>query len=1082
MGNASSSKQAAQSETPTFFTQEELNKVKSEFETGGVGKVQPLLEKKAKELDNTEVNIAVTGDTGAGKSTFINAMRGLRSKDEGAAAVGTTETTMEPTGYSHPTLPNVRYWDLPGIGSTRFTAGSYLMEMQFKKYDFFIIVSAGRFTESDANLAKEIKRLGKKFYFVRSKIDADLDSMKQERGEFDKVAEMEKIRSDCVSQLGKAGIPDPNVFLISSFKKNMYDFSRLMIKLGDDLPNIKESVFVLALPNFSVEIIHKKGEVLKGRIWMLAIIAGGVGAIPVPGLSAACNIGVLIGAIIFFRECLCLDDAARSRLAERKGKSMEELDAAAPSPLLGKITVDVIKWLCKAVVGVSTVATVAAALCFLPLVGSLFGAGSSFMMAYVIMSNALTLLTGTAITLLAVANCAHLIFTKVKEWRYICKKTNSLKPWMTTEVQRLLKERDLAHKSGNKELYSTARHNLKRGLKSAKMSYKEKIEDHFTSRDTARMWQGIHYLTNLRGSRDPPTAANTLLAEELNHFFARFERGPNERTSLQLDPANQPLTLQLEEVKRALRTVNANPHLELYVLLRFPETTQHSWFGKLDARVLRWIPRMTGLFNVEKLSPHSLGFGEAIQFKTYIKIKDYWVQELQCGNQCLFHRGSRLAQGGVQVPRPLPPPPGSAGTTGSSHRRDKDRQRRRMENASSSQQAAQSETPSYFTQEELNKLISKFKMGGVEKVQPRLEKKMKELDNTELNIAVTGDTGAGKSTLINAMRGLRSKDKGAAAVGTTETTMEPTGYSHPTLPNVRYWDLPGTGTKGFTAGSYLKKMQFKKYDFFIIVSAGRFTDNDVKLATGIKRLGKKFYFVRSKIDNDLHSMQQERGQFDEDKAEMEKIRSDCVSQLGKGGIPDPNVFLISSFRRSMYDFPRLMDALGDGLPNIKESAFILSLPNLSEEIIHKKGELLKKRIWMLAILAGGVGAIPVPGLSAACNMGILSGAIINFRECLCLDDAARSRLAERKGKSMDELDAAAPSPLLGKITVDVIKWLCKAIVGVSTVAAVVSYFPFVGSLFAAGTSFLVAYKVLDKALTLLIEISKKMHAVATGVA
>lgn len=87
--------------------------------------------------------------------------------------------------------------------------------------------------------------------------------------------------------------------------------------------------------------------------------------------------------------------------------------------------------------------------------------------------------------------------------------------------------------------------------------YKEKIEDHFTSRDTARIWQGIHHLTNLRGSRDPPTAANTSLAEELNHLFARFERGPNERTSLQLDPADQPLTLKLEEVKRALRIVNA---------------------------------------------------------------------------------------------------------------------------------------------------------------------------------------------------------------------------------------------------------------------------------------------------------------------------------------------------------------------------------------------------------------------------------------------------------------------------------------------------------------------------------------------
>ncbi|XP_032886851.1 interferon-inducible GTPase 5-like [Amblyraja radiata] len=400
------SQQGAQSETPTFFTQEELNKLNSEFETGGVERIRHLLEKKVKELDNTELNIAVTGDSGAGKSTLINAMRGLCSEDEGAAAVGTTETTMEPTGYSHPTLPNVRYWDLPGIGSTEFTAGSYLKKMQFKKYDFFIIVSAGRFTENDAKLAKEIKRLGKKFYFVRSKIDADLYSMRQQRDEFDEEAEMGKIRSDCVSQLGKAGIPDPNVFLISSFVKNMYDFYWLMKALADGLPNIKKSVFVLALPNDSVEVIRKKGEILKKRIWMLAILSGGVGAIPVPGLSAACDIGIVIGAIIYFRKCLCLDDAALRRLAERTGTSVEVLKDAVKSSLLGELTAPVILRLGLGVVAVA-VSVVEAFVYFIPGIGSIFGAGTSFGMTYWILNDALKLLMETAEKVLAVTKRAQ---------------------------------------------------------------------------------------------------------------------------------------------------------------------------------------------------------------------------------------------------------------------------------------------------------------------------------------------------------------------------------------------------------------------------------------------------------------------------------------------------------------------------------------------------------------------------------------------------------------------------------------------------------------------------------------------------
>ncbi|XP_041051479.1 T-cell-specific guanine nucleotide triphosphate-binding protein 2-like isoform X2 [Carcharodon carcharias] len=236
MGGASSSDEMARSSNTSNISQQEL---KSIYEKGRG--VTLLIQKRLNNLDNTEFNIAVTGESGAGKSTFINSMRGLRSGDEGAAETGNTETTMEPIGYKHPNLPNFCFWDLPGIGTTKFPADKYLTEMNFERYDFFIIISHCRFRENDAKLATEIKRLGKEFYFVRSKIDNDLDSMGKHQRKINEGAEVEKIRNDCVRNLQEAGVLAPNVFLISNFDHSMYDFVRLKknIKLKRNIPPLE---------------------------------------------------------------------------------------------------------------------------------------------------------------------------------------------------------------------------------------------------------------------------------------------------------------------------------------------------------------------------------------------------------------------------------------------------------------------------------------------------------------------------------------------------------------------------------------------------------------------------------------------------------------------------------------------------------------------------------------------------------------------------------------------------------------------------------------------------------------------------
>ncbi|XP_043560254.1 interferon-inducible GTPase 5-like isoform X2 [Chiloscyllium plagiosum] len=347
MGGASSSDQMAQTSNSSLFSKEELNKLNSAYDAGGMKEVTPLIQKKLDDLDNTELNIAVTGKIGSGKSTFINAMRGLQNDDEGAAETGVTIITMEPTSYSHPNLPNVYLWDLPGIQHIQ-TVERYVRAINFARYDFIIIISGCRVTENDIKLANEIKRLGKNFYFVYSKIDNDLDAMRKRSWNFNEVETLEKIRNYCISKLQEAGIPSPSVFLISNFDLNLYDFICLNKTLEDDLLNIK-SDFILVLQNLNSEIVEKKRTELKKRLQMLATryrVA--------PGLSLAHNFGILIGAIIYLRKCMGLDDVSLQRLANNVGKPVEDLKAVMTTPLVGgEITEDIINrlaWRATAVI------------------------------------------------------------------------------------------------------------------------------------------------------------------------------------------------------------------------------------------------------------------------------------------------------------------------------------------------------------------------------------------------------------------------------------------------------------------------------------------------------------------------------------------------------------------------------------------------------------------------------------------------------------------------------------------------------------------------------------------------------------
>eukprot|EP00927_Polykrikos_kofoidii_P034686 TRINITY_DN29378_c0_g1_i1.p1 TRINITY_DN29378_c0_g1~~TRINITY_DN29378_c0_g1_i1.p1 ORF type:complete len:474 (-),score=91.13 TRINITY_DN29378_c0_g1_i1:441-1811(-) len=194
-----------------------------------------------------------------------------------------------------------------------------------------------------------------------------------------------------------------------------------------------------------------------------------------------------------------------------------------------------------------------------------------------------------------------------------------------------------------------------------------------------------------------------------------------------------------------------------------------------------------------------------------------------------------------------------------------------------------------------------------------------------INIGVVGNTGVGKSLLINRLRRIRPHAEGWAPVGVNETTMAPTMYAFKGTQSVRLWDLPGAGTEAFPSGTYIQSMGLRYFDKVVIVSAGRFTSTEVALRTELEKHEVPFCMVRTKIDIDIYNNAMDNNL--DEQATCSAIRNDMRGH----GVDNP--FLVSLRDPDAHDFPKLMCTLFPGLkkeldPNAP--AFYPSAPGWSE--------------------------------------------------------------------------------------------------------------------------------------------------------
>ncbi|XP_038652012.1 interferon-inducible GTPase 5-like [Scyliorhinus canicula] len=384
----------------THYSATDVKDLVAAYQHGGMANLQGEMEKKANTFKNVSLNVAIMGGSGVGKSTLINALRGLDVNHADAAPTGVVETTMKLTPYPHPTLPNVTYWDFPGVASINFPVKQSLKQTNFSQYDFGLIVCAERFSEHDKLLATKMKEAGKSIFFVRSKIDQSIQNESRKHG-YNKEKVLEGIREYCSKSLATIGIKDTPVFLISGEDMDNYDFNDLKSALDSILPEKKKDLFAMALPNTSIAVIKMKEERLKIFIHVIATVSAIGGAVPIPGLSFACDLAIILSSLLLMQQILGLDNASIQNLARTVGKPRASLlRNVKDSFVFGEISKDQVLMLLSRSSMALALTAAEPILDFIPIVGSIFGAASSFWVTHTMLKDALEEFVEAACTVL----------------------------------------------------------------------------------------------------------------------------------------------------------------------------------------------------------------------------------------------------------------------------------------------------------------------------------------------------------------------------------------------------------------------------------------------------------------------------------------------------------------------------------------------------------------------------------------------------------------------------------------------------------------------------------------------------------
>ncbi|KAL6298579.1 interferon-inducible GTPase-domain-containing protein [Sparassis latifolia] len=193
------------------------------------------------------------------------------------------------------------------------------------------------------------------------------------------------------------------------------------------------------------------------------------------------------------------------------------------------------------------------------------------------------------------------------------------------------------------------------------------------------------------------------------------------------------------------------------------------------------------------------------------------------------------------------------------------------------------------------------------------------------HIAIAGIAGSGKSSLINALRGISNSSKGinkgsnleVAPTGIIETTSIIGRYVDPDPEKPFVWyDIPGAGTLKIPGWQYFNTQGLYIFDCIVILFDNRFTETDIALLQNCARFGIPSFVVGSKSqakiaaivkdmqDSESDSDEEDRDEWDADHGSynrndrvarekyIKETNESVLHNLAAAGLPPRRVYLV----------------------------------------------------------------------------------------------------------------------------------------------------------------------------------------------